>query len=155
MTINPPCSSSSVSASDHGESTGAYPHGRACFKELMNEVNLFAVMFNQRGEIIYCNGNFLRLTGLASDEVLGRTWNEVFVSPEIVDSRTPSPDRLGSESNPSYYESDLLTRSGDRYRIRWKSISLRDPSGGMVGFAGIGEDITERKGLERPPTIDP
>jgi len=144
MTINPPGTSSSACASDHGESTDAYPDGRACSKQLMNEVNLSAAMFNLRGEIIYCNGKFLRLTGLASDEVLGRTWNEVFVSPEIADSRTPSPYRLGSKSDPSHYESDLLTRSGDRYRIRWKSIRLRDPSGGVVGVAGIGEDLTER-----------
>ncbi len=101
MTINPPGTSSSAWASDHGESTDAYPDGRACPKQLMNEVNLSAVMFNLRGE--------------------------------ITDSRTPSPDRLGSKSDPSHYESDLLTHSGDRYRIRWKSIRLRDPSGGMVG----------------------
>ncbi len=61
MTINPPGTSSSAWASDHGESTGAYPDGRACSKELMNEVNLFAVMFNLRGEIIYCNGEFLSI----------------------------------------------------------------------------------------------
>jgi len=45
MTINPPGTSSAAWASDHGESTDAYPDGRACSEQLMNEVNLSAVMF--------------------------------------------------------------------------------------------------------------
>jgi PAS domain S-box-containing protein len=49
----------------------------------------------------------------------------------------------------SHHESGLRTREGERYWIRWNSISLRDASGAIVGVASTGEDITERRRLER------
>lgn len=61
----------------------------------MSHVNLFAVMFNLRAEIIYCNGHFIRMTGLAVDEVMGRGWNEIFASPGMGD--WPCPSRIGEE----------------------------------------------------------
>jgi hypothetical protein len=59
----------------------------------MNDVNLFAVMFNLHAEIIYCNGHFILMTGPAVDEVMGRGWNEIFASPGMGDS--PCPSRIG------------------------------------------------------------
>jgi len=102
----------------------------------MGHVNLFAVMFNSKAEIIYCNGHFVRMTGLSVDEVIGRNWDDIFVSPWAGDF-------------PLHHEGDLLTRDGERYWVRWNSILLRDSAGTMVGVASIGEDITERRKLER------
>lgn len=115
----------------------------------MSNVNLFAVMFNQQAEITYCNGHFVRMTGLALDEIMGRGWNDVFVSPDAANIPVPFPRWLIGKPEALHHESDLLTREGERYWVRWNSIPLSDSLGSVVGVASIGEDITERRRLER------
>jgi PAS domain S-box-containing protein len=56
-------------AEDGFESADEFPDGSA-----------IAVMVNSNAQIIYCNGNFVRMTGLSLDEVMGRNWSDVFVS---------------------------------------------------------------------------
>jgi hypothetical protein len=72
VTSNPASTGSPAGAISGAKSTEEFPEGRACFRELMSDVNLFAVMFNLSAEIIYCNGHFILMTGLAVDEVMGR-----------------------------------------------------------------------------------
>ncbi|MGO9935933.1 MAG: PAS domain S-box protein [Steroidobacteraceae bacterium] len=130
-----------------GESTSAPIF--ATFKELMSNVNLFAVMFSSTAKIIYCNGHFLRVTGLSLDQLMGRSWNEVFASPGAGNFSGPFSDWLESKFEASHHESDLLTREGEVYWVRWNNIPLRDTSGTVVGSATLGEDITEHRQLER------
>jgi PAS domain S-box-containing protein len=130
-------------------STAEFPDGRACFRELMNDVNLYAVMFNLSAEIIYCNGHFILMTGLAIDEVMGHGWNEIFVSPTTGNSPSPFSNWASNKQGTLHQESGLLTRGGEQYWVRWNNIPLRDPLGTIVGVASIGEDATERRRLER------
>jgi len=127
----------------------AFPDGRACFKELMSNVSLLAVMFNSRAEIIYCNGHFVQLTGLSLDEVMGHRWNDVFASPRVEELAGPLLKKTDGRAEASHHEGELSTRAGDRYWVRWNTIPLRDSSRTMIGAASIGEDITERRELER------
>ncbi len=125
------------------------PDGRACFKEILSNATIFAVMFNSNAKIIYCNGHFVRVTGLSLDEVMGRSWDDVFASPWAGDLAGPSLKRFNGKAGTSHHESELLNRAGDRYWVRWHTIPLRDWSGTKVGAASIGEDITERRRLEQ------
>jgi PAS domain S-box-containing protein len=115
----------------------------------MIDVNLFAVMFNLSAEIIYCNGHFIFMTGLTVDEILGRGWNEIFVSPGTGDSSSPFLHWAKNKQDTAHHESGLLTQGGEHHWVRWNSIPLRDPLGTIVGLASIGEDATERRRLER------
>jgi signal transduction histidine kinase/ActR/RegA family two-component response regulator len=47
-----------------------------------------------------------------------------------------------------YYENEILCRNGERRLVAWNNTCLRDLSGTIIGVAGIGEDITERRRLE-------
>jgi len=122
---------------------------RAYFRELMNNVKHFAVMFNSNAEIIYCNGHFLQMTGLLLDEVMGRSWTAVFSSPWASNLPISFSDWLRSQPEALHHEGDVLTRGGESYWIRWDSIPLRDAFGTIVGIVSIGEDITEHRGLQR------
>ena len=51
-----------------------------------------------------------------------------------------------------HHENDIFTRSGERRSIRWNNILLRDAQGNAVGAGSIGEDVTDRKKLERAVT---
>ncbi|MGO9993025.1 MAG: PAS domain S-box protein [Steroidobacteraceae bacterium] len=142
-------SSQSAEPGNGVESIDASLDGRACFRALMSNVNLYAVMFNLNAEIIYCNGHFLRATGLLLDEVMDRRWNDVFASPWAGELAGHVVERLNAKTEAAlHHESELLTRAGERYWVRWNTIALRDSSATMIGAASIGEDITERRQLE-------
>jgi hypothetical protein len=56
---NPSTAAASTASMRRSDSPEQFPDGRACFRELMSHVNLFAVMFNSSSEITYCNGRDL------------------------------------------------------------------------------------------------
>lgn len=126
------------------------PDGRACVKELLGNTTLLAVMFSSNAKIIYCNGHFVQMTGLSLDEVLGRSWDDIFPSPALDSTPIHFADWFANKPGTLHNrECALLTREGEHYWVRWNSIPLRDPSGTMVGVASIGEDVTERRRLEQ------
>ena len=115
----------------------------------MSSVNFLAVMFNSNAELIYCNGNFVRMTGLSPDEILGHNWDEIFASPWEGYLPNPFEEWRNDELEALHHEGELLTREGERYWVQWNSIPLRDTRGTVVGVASIGEDITGRRRLGR------
>jgi PAS domain S-box-containing protein len=115
----------------------------------MNHVNAFAVMVNSNAQIIYCNGHFVRMTGLSLDEVMGRNWSDVFVSLREGLLPVPFSNCFRIKADGLHHEGVLLTRGGERYWVRWNSTPLRDSSGTIFAVASIGEDITERRRSER------
>jgi PAS domain S-box-containing protein len=149
MTNNERTSSASADAKRGSESTQSFPDARACFSELMGNVNLFAVMINSSAEIIYCNSYFVQMTGVSVEEVMGRGWGQIFGSTWAAEFGTDFSDWLKDEPDALHHDSDLMPRAGEPYRVRWNTIPLRDPLGALVGAASIGEDITERRQLER------
>ena len=114
----------------------------------MSHATHFEVMFNLNGRIIHCNGHFIRKTGLSLDDVLGRTWDAVFVSPWAADSQIPFSDWFKTKAKIMVHESEVFSQAGERYRVRWNTVPLRDTSGTMIGVASIGEDMSEKRRLE-------
>jgi signal transduction histidine kinase len=92
------------------------------FKDLLDDVNLHAVIVNPPGQVTYCNNYFIRLTGWSLEDLGAQCW---------------------------HFDSDMLTRTGERRSIRWNSFVLRDTAGNAIAAAGIGEDVTEQKHVER------
>ncbi len=52
------------------------------FSDLLGNVQMVSVMLDREARITYCNEYLLRLTGWRHDEVMGRSWFELFVPPE-------------------------------------------------------------------------
>jgi PAS domain S-box-containing protein len=115
----------------------------------MSTVNLLGVTIDTEKRITYCNDYFLELMGWTFAELEGRRWDEVCVPPAIEDLSGLFTDLFDDVPSARNHENDVLTRTGERRCIRWNNIVLRDADGVTVGVAGIGEDITERKLLER------
>lgn len=115
------------------------------FKQLLDGAAVMGVMVDTRSRITYCNEHFLHLAGWSLEELSGRFWHQVFACPPIED--------LSNMPAAWHCESDIRLRSGERRIMRWSSILLADSSSGaVVAAASIGEDITERKKLERALT---
>lgn len=120
------------------------------FREILETVDLAAVMLDIEGRVTFCNKFLLDLTGWQAQEVLGVIWFDRFIPEEYREElRAVFKELLGSGKQPAHFENDILTRTGDRRRIKWSNTVLRDSDGAIIGTTSIGEDITEREKLEK------
>jgi PAS domain S-box-containing protein len=118
------------------------------FSDMLDNVELAAVMLDREARITYCNEYLLRLTGWRLDEVMGKNWFELFLPPERGDMRPFFEQLLANSPAAMHLENEILTRSGERRCMRWNNSVLRSGAGEVIGTASIGEDITERKAAE-------
>jgi two-component system, cell cycle sensor histidine kinase and response regulator CckA len=119
------------------------------FSGMLANLHLVALMLDRDAQITYCNDYLLWLTGWTREEVLGRSWLEVFVPPELGSMKEVLSALLADEPEARHHENEILTRAGGRRLIRWNNSLLRSPAGEVVGTSSIGEDITEQKHNEK------
>jgi PAS domain S-box-containing protein len=98
------------------------------------------------------NRKFREMLGYEEHEVIGRNWFEIF---------TPERNRglakalfaklvAGKIALDKCHESPVLARSGEERIIAWYNTTLlRDDAGAVIGVLGSGEDVTERRLMEK------
>jgi PAS domain S-box-containing protein len=119
------------------------------FSDLLDSVELVAMMLDGAGRITYCNDHLLHLTGWERKDVIGRSWFEMFVPPDLIDRKVPFfAALLANQAEALHHETEILTRSGERRLVRFDNMVLRSSVGDVTGTASIGEDITERRRAE-------
>jgi len=113
------------------------------FRELLEGVQLVALMIDPEGIVRFCNDYALRLTSWSRDQVIGQPAAHL-LDPEFL-------DRLREESSGAgplpFLEGGVSTSTGNRRRIQWSSARLRNSAGRPAGFACIGADVTELETL--------
>ena len=120
------------------------------FREVLENARLIALMFDCDGRVTFCNDYFLEITGWTREEVLGCSWFEQFLSPDLrAQIQTNFGQALTSTDTSGASEYEILTKQGQRRIIAWNRILLRDTSGTVIGMNSLGEDITERKHSEQ------
>jgi diguanylate cyclase (GGDEF)-like protein/PAS domain S-box-containing protein len=122
--------------------------GEEHFGEVLRNVDLAAMMYDHDGQITFCNGYLLELTGWSLEEVIGRNVFEVFLRSQGGDSQTHLSTRLASTNVKWCQESEIFKRSGERRLIRWNCLKLQSRGGDVIGLAAVGEDITDRRQAE-------
>jgi diguanylate cyclase (GGDEF)-like protein/PAS domain S-box-containing protein len=122
--------------------------GEEHFGEVLRNVDLAAMMYDHDGQITFCNGYLLELTGWRLEEVIGRNVFEVFLRSQGGDSQTHLSTRLASPNVKWCQESEIFKRSGERRLIRWNCLKLQSRGGDVIGLAAVGEDITDRRQAE-------
>jgi PAS domain S-box-containing protein len=120
------------------------------FREMLNNVQLVAVMLDHNGTITFCDNYLLKLTGYSHrDEVVGRNWFELFI-PESTRSDLLEKFRqwLSSGEIAPHYENDIITRDGQTRRIAWSNSLMRGPDSKVIGATALGVDVTEQRRIE-------
>jgi len=124
-------------------------HSEKQFRNLLENVQLVAVMLDRNGNMTYCNGYLLGLTGWSNEEILGKSWFDLFLPEEVRESvRSFFNAGIATAALPNQYENEIMTRKGDRRLIVWNNSMLYDPRGDVTGTASIGNDVTEHRSLE-------
>ena len=122
------------------------------FREMLETINLLAVILNTNGKVTFCNDSLLTLTGWKREEVINEDWFEKFIPEENSDLKSLYLGSLAASALPAHQENPIRTKSGEIRLIHWNNTILRDGTGRIVGSASIGEDVTERKAAEEKAT---
>jgi PAS domain S-box-containing protein len=134
---------------ERSQAEGALRESERRFRELLETVQLVAVMLDTEGNITFCNESLLRLTGWSAAEIMGRSWFDLFL-PENLRGEVQSmfARGLAAADLPEHYENPILTRTGASRLIAWDNTLLRSPEGQVIGSASLGRDVTEHRALE-------
>jgi PAS domain S-box-containing protein len=101
------------------------------------------------GKVEFANAFFLELTGYTRAEVLGKDWFETFLPQRTRQQvRTVFQEVIEREDYP-HYTNAILTKSGEERTIAWSNTRLQNLQGKAIGTTSIGEDITERRAVEK------
>ncbi len=114
----------------------------ARFRGVLETVRAVAVCLDTRACVTFVNDFALELIGWSRDEVLGSDWFERFV-PAGEGIAALFHEQIARGEVPAHHENDIVTRSGERRRVRFDSTILRDDAGVVIGTASIGHDVTE------------
>jgi PAS domain S-box-containing protein len=119
------------------------------FRDLLENIQLVAVLLDHEGNITFCNDYLLNLIGWRKDEILGRNWFDLFISPDEKDKlKRAWASIIEGEEDYLHYENIIVTREGKERLISWNNTVLHDLAGKISGTASIGIDITEHRSLE-------
>lgn len=119
------------------------------FREMLDTIELAAVLIDVVGSITYCNPYLLSITGYTKDEVIGKNFFELFLpeTDRAAASRTFTTN-IGRGVIASHNELEIVTRTGGLRTVLWNYTVLRSPQGSILGAAGIGSDVTEQRVVE-------
>jgi PAS domain S-box-containing protein len=119
------------------------------YSEMLENVHLITVSLDLEGNIVFCNEFLLRLTGWRREEILGRSWFDLFLPSEVRERvKEMFFDTMMRGAIAPHYENEIVTRQGLKRLISWNNTVLRNPQEELVGTTSIGEDITERRQAE-------
>ncbi|GAB4561355.1 MAG: hypothetical protein Tsb0017_18900 [Geothermobacteraceae bacterium] len=117
----------------------------ARFREVLERVQLIAVLLDTNGKVSFCNDFLLKLTGMTREEVLGSDWFDLVIPDSHPEVKELFLQGLKNGEIEPYFENPIRAADQTQKYIFWNNTILRDTAGQIIGTASIGEDITERR----------
>ena len=109
------------------------------------------VALDSRGTITLVNHRCVDMLGASEQDLIGRNWFDTCVPTQERDrvravfDATMRGEAVGQET----YENEVVTASGELRTIAWRNVVLWGDNGRPSGTLSSGEDITERRAVER------
>jgi PAS domain S-box-containing protein len=107
------------------------------------------IVFDAAGRIVYSNRAFERVLGYASEELIGRVFFDVLVSPEGREQSRQRLEHMFSSRAASAFENEWITKSGERRRISFSNVPTLNEQGVVQYYIATGIDITDRYRAEQ------
>ena len=122
----------------------AKARSEAAFRTLIETAPSITVILDSFGNILYFSPFAEQLTGFRKDEVLGKSYDELFGPATGQSSRGERPSCDAAPGRPRSYEDSVRCKDGSRRWIVWNVAPL-DNEGGQAAVLRVGQDITDRK----------
>ena len=121
-------------------------HAEERFRLVVEGVRDYAIfMLDADGRVSTWSPAAARLKGYEAEEIIGRDFSVFYPRADLDDGKPARELREASATGRYEEEGWRLRRDGSRF---WASVvitAIRDPAGGLLGFAKITRDVTERK----------
>ena len=118
----------------------------------LDTVEAMIVSLDVDGRIRRVNRKGCEILGYPEAELLGRNWFSTCLPKGPTEAKVRhifAQIMAGELAGVEYVENALITRQGEERLIAWHNSLLRDKSGAVIGSLSAGEDITERRLIER------
>jgi PAS domain S-box-containing protein len=96
------------------------------------------------GNFTFFNDVLCRQLGYSREELMGMNYR-VYTPPEHIEKVFTVYNTVYSKDEPTHVEMEEIKRDGSRLFVENSVLPLRNERGEIIGFRGIGRDITERK----------
>jgi len=110
--------------------------------DTMND-SLFLVDTNER--IMQVNPSLINLLGYNEKELIGHPINKLFAEEQLGNNIT---NKLLKDESFDNYETKYKTKSGEQIDVSFSGSLVKTDEGNVIGFVGIGHNITDRKNSE-------
>jgi len=135
--------------SDRKRAEAALQRERDFANNLVETAQTIVLVLDNDGRILRFNLFAQNLTGYSLEDVVGRNWLELFITPEDrPEIRNLLLKHVG-ELFKGTHENHIVCRDGRRLLIRWYNCSLLDEEGRVSGVLAIGHDVTEIRRREQ------
>lgn len=101
-----------------------------------------------KGTVTSWNRAAERIFGYTAEEMIGRPITTI-IPPELHDDETRILATIARGERIDHFETERLTKSGERIDVSLTISPVRDETGAIVGAAKIARDITQQKKAER------
>ena len=137
---------------DQYEAEAALRESETKYRELVQNANSIILRMDTGGRITFFNEFAEKFFGYNESEILGQS---------VLGSIVPETDSSGKDltefitkltQSPEDYinfENENICRNGERAWIAWTNRAIRDDQGHPIEILAVGNDITQRKKLER------
>jgi PAS domain S-box-containing protein len=120
---------------------------RRC-REMIECLQVPAVVADLSGRILFANHALLRLGGWKKEELAAGNWLDLFADSESRDQWKAALLYAGSGPTSAHFETRIRGADGNPRLVSWDSTLLLDTEGHVRGIGAIGTDITSQKALE-------
>ncbi|MHC1585414.1 MAG: PAS domain S-box protein [Candidatus Syntropharchaeia archaeon] len=118
-------------------------------ENLIETANIAIVGFDPEGRITFCNKKWEETTGYSEEEIVEKTFFEAFIPKKYLKEAPLIFKAVLAERIPGPHEVKIITRDGEERIFIWSGTVIRDERGTPIGLVAFGEDITEKKRLEK------
>jgi len=117
----------------------------------LNEAGVMFVIVDENEETLQVNKKLTEVLGYTEGDLIGKNWFEVIYPKELQDELKFSFQQViaGILKPIEYIEIDMRTKKGDKKFIAWRNITIKDKTGKIIQILGTGEDITNKKEMEK------
>jgi PAS domain S-box-containing protein len=144
---------------DDAAHTGGTPLSAAeisgLYRLLVHSVQDYAIfLLDPQGRVASWNEGAERIKGYRADEIIGRHFSVFYPAADVEAGKTKMELEVASREG-KYEEEGWRVRSDGS--LFWASVlitALRDPDGGLVGFAKVTRDLTERRAAQERAIAD-